>query len=127
MKRYGPLLPICVIMLGELLLVDHYPTLNLALAHLPLLAIALYTLTIGRSLRIARNAKDWLGSFMVIGLITIFITHVVFNIGMNLRIFPVTGLPLPLPFLSYGGLFLLTNVILFALIINVGMRKYFFD
>ena len=90
-----------------------------------MLAIALYAVVIGRALRIASNAKDWQGSFIVIGLITIFITHVVLNIGMCLRLFPVTGLPLP--FLSYGGSFLLTNVILFALIINIGMRKYFFE
>ena len=39
MKRFGPLLPIYVIMLGELLLVDHYPALSLVLAHFPLLIV----------------------------------------------------------------------------------------
>jgi rod shape determining protein RodA len=89
------------------------------------IVILLYALAIGRALRLAKSAKDWFGGFLIIGLITIIAAHVVLNIGMNLRIFPVAGLPLP--FLSYGGSFLLTNFILCGLIVNVGMRKYFFD
>jgi rod shape determining protein RodA len=90
-----------------------------------MVVLLLYAIVTLRSLNIARNAKDWLGGFLVVGLITIFLTHMVLNVGMVLRIFPVTGLPLP--FLSYGGSFLLTTYIIFGFILNVGMRKYFFD
>lgn len=83
--------------------------------------IALYLLIIWRAIRISILTSDPFGKYLVIGLLTIFFTHVFLNIGMSIRLLPVTGLPLPL--LSYGGSFLLTNYLLFALIANVGMRR----
>jgi rod shape determining protein RodA len=43
------------------------------------------------------------------------------NIGMTIGIMPVTGIPLP--FISYGGSSLFTNLLALGLIINVGMRR----
>ncbi len=47
--------------------------------------------------------------------------HILENIGMTIGIMPVTGIPLP--FMSYGGSFMLTNMIAVGLILNVYMRK----
>jgi rod shape determining protein RodA len=50
-----------------------------------------------------------------------FTFHIFQNMGMNIGLTPITGVPLP--FMSYGGSSLLTNIISIALIVNVGMRK----
>lgn len=70
---------------------------------------------------IIENSKDRFGRLIVAGtLITIFF-QIVINIGMNLGIMPVAGLSLP--FLSYGGSFLLTIMILMAMVQNVWLRS----
>lgn len=86
--------------------------------------LALYCLLVYRSLILALRSKDWIGYLLVIGFLTVFVTHIVLNIGVATDVLPVTGLPLP--FLSSGGSFLLTTYIGFGLILNVGMRKYTF-
>jgi len=62
--------------------------------------IALFALLCWRGLRIARNA-DRTGSLIAIGIVCWFAFQAFQNIGMNLGLMPVTGLPLP--FVSYGG------------------------
>jgi rod shape determining protein RodA len=47
------------------------------------------------------------------------------NVGMCVGLFPVTGLPLP--FLSYGGSFLLAMFVVVGLILNVSMRRFIFS
>jgi rod shape determining protein RodA len=47
--------------------------------------------------------------------------HLLINIGMTIGLAPVTGIPLP--FISYGGSSLLTNMIAIGLVLNVGMRR----
>jgi rod shape determining protein RodA len=53
-----------------------------------------------------------------------FFWHVLINIGMVLGLMPVVGLPLP--FLSYGGSFLLSTLIGMGLLLSVSMRRYLF-
>lgn len=83
--------------------------------------IILYGIMIIRSIRIARNAKDTFGSLIVIGVVCMQMAHIFENIGMTMGIMPVTGIPLP--YLSYGGSFMWTNMISLGLILNVGMRR----
>ncbi|MBN1515581.1 rod shape-determining protein RodA [Candidatus Sumerlaeota bacterium] len=87
--------------------------------------LGLYLAILLRALAIAQTSAEWFGSYLTIGLVAIILTHILLNVGMVLRIFPVTGLPLP--FLSYGGSFLLANYIVFGLILNVGIRKEYYD
>jgi len=64
--------------------------------------LALYAVVLFTGLRIAGQARwDPLGKLVAMGVVTLFFSHVFINIGMNIRIMPVTGVPLPL--LSYGG------------------------
>jgi rod shape determining protein RodA len=48
--------------------------------------------------------------------------HIVINIGMVTGIFPVVGVPLP--FMSYGGSFLVTVMLGIGILINVSMRRF---
>jgi len=86
--------------------------------------LLLYGMLIARGIRIARDAQDFFGCYLVIGLLAIFVIHILVNVGMSVGLLPVTGLTLP--FISYGGSSLLTNFLLFGLVVNVGMRKFMF-
>ena len=66
--------------------------------------ILLYGLLLFSILRTALLASDLFGRYLCVGIATILMTHVFINIGMCIRLVPVTGLPLP--FISYGGTFL---------------------
>jgi rod shape determining protein RodA len=83
--------------------------------------LVLYLLLTWRAIHISIVNSDPFGKFLVIGLLCIFLIHIFLNVGMEVRLLPVTGLPLPL--VSYGGSFLATNYLLFGLIANVGMYR----
>ena len=68
-------------------------------------------------IRIAGQARDRLGKLLAVGVVTLLFSHVFINIGMNIRIVPVTGVPLPL--LSYGGSSVLGSLIAMGLLQNV--------
>jgi rod shape determining protein RodA len=67
-----------------------------------------------RSLLIAGEVKNKFLSLVVVGCAALIGVHVIINTGMTVGIMPVTGIPLP--FLSYGGSSLLTNMVLVGLI-----------
>lgn len=83
--------------------------------------LGFYLLILWRGIHISIVTSDPFGKNLIIGFLTIFFTHIFLNIGMSIRLLPVTGLPLPL--VSYGGSFLLMNYVMFAIIANVGMRR----
>ena len=74
-----------------------------------------------RCLYVSRNAKDKFGSYIVIGLTAMFLFHFVENVGMNLGMLPVTGIPLP--FISYGGSSVIVSYIAIGIIVNISMRR----
>jgi rod shape determining protein RodA len=82
--------------------------------------IAIYAVLIIRILSAARIAGDEFGMLICIGLAGKLIFEVLINIGMNMGIMPVTGIPLP--FLSYGGTTLLTNAMLLGVVQSVVVR-----
>jgi rod shape determining protein RodA len=79
--------------------------------------ITLYGLVLFSGIRIAGQARDRLGRVLAAGVVTLVFSHVFINIGMNIRIMPVTGVPLPL--LSYGGSSVLCSLIALGLLQNV--------
>ncbi len=83
--------------------------------------LGLYLLMLWRVVHISLVVGDFFGKLLVVGLISIVLLHVFLNIGMAIRLLPVTGVPLPL--ISYGGSFLATNYLIFGLIANVSMRR----
>lgn len=85
------------------------------------LVIVLYVILVTKIIYIAKTAKDDKGSYVAIGIAGIFVFHMVENIGMTMGLLPITGVPLP--FVSYGGSSLLTNLILIALVLNISGRR----
>jgi len=83
--------------------------------------IIAYVIMITKAVYIAKTSKDRLGSYIAMGIVGIILFHVVENIGMTMGILPITGVPLP--FVSYGGSSLLTNLILVALLLNISGRR----
>lgn len=84
------------------------------------LVLSLYVLVVWR---ILYNASLGASNFEILfgmGIAIFFIGHIIVNIGMNLGIMPVTGIPLP--FMSYGGSHLLTEFM--GLGILMSMRRY---
>jgi rod shape determining protein RodA len=55
------------------------------------------------------------------GVAGVLIFHMTENIGMTMGLLPITGVPLP--FVSYGGSSLMSNLIMIALVINVSGRR----
>lgn len=70
---------------------------------------------------IAQTAKDNFGSLLTIGVVSMLIFQMFINIGMNIGLAPVTGIPLPL--LSYGRSALLSNFIALGLVQAVANRR----
>ena len=83
--------------------------------------IVLYVLLITKSIYVAKTAKDDLGSYIAAGIVGILIFHMTENIGMTMGLLPITGVPLP--FVSYGGSSLLTNLILIGILLNISGRR----
>lgn len=86
-----------------------------------LVIILLYFVLIFRTLYLATKAKDEFGKLIIIGVLAMTLFHIFENIGMNIGVMPITGIPLP--FFSYGGSNLLTNMLAFGLVLNVSMRR----
>lgn len=83
--------------------------------------IILYIILVTKSVKVAKTAKDNEGSYIAAGIAGIFFFHMLENIGMTMGLLPITGIPLP--FVSYGGSSLLTNLILIAILLNISGRR----
>lgn len=81
------------------------------------LVILTYLLIILRMLYLARYTVDRFGQMIIIGVMAMLLFHVFENVGMTTGLMPVTGIPLP--FLSYGGSNLVTNMAGIGLVLNV--------
>jgi rod shape determining protein RodA len=82
-----------------------------------LFVLGLFAALIALALRNAVNAANKFGLCICAGVAALTIAHVFQNIGMNVGIMPVTGVSLP--FLSYGGSFILSCFLLFGLVQSV--------
>lgn len=82
--------------------------------------IILYIIMTYRSLIIALEARDLYSTLLVTGVVTMWLFHILENIGMSIGIMPVTGIPLP--FVSYGGSAMMANFMGLALILGVNLR-----
>ena len=83
--------------------------------------VILYVVLITKSMYVAKTAKDNLGSYIAMGIAGIFLFHMTENIGMTIGLLPITGVPLP--FVSYGGSSLLSNLIMIAILLNISGRR----
>jgi len=74
-----------------------------------------------RAIKIARESKTPLGSFICMGVSAMWLFHIFENIGMTIGLMPVTGIPLP--FISYGGSSMLSNCMAMGLVLNVAIHS----
>jgi len=83
--------------------------------------IGLYLILFYRMRVIALSAPDNFGYLVTVGVMLMFFIQVLENIGMNIGIMPVTGIPLPL--LSYGGSSLVTVLVSIGILSNINSKK----
>jgi rod shape determining protein RodA len=84
--------------------------------------LLLFLLVCLRMLRAAREAKDRIGALFVIGVLSLFVFHIVINIGMVVGLLPIIGIPLPL--VSAGGSSLIASFAAMSICMNIKMRRY---
>lgn len=86
-----------------------------------MLVILLFVALLLRALSIAARAEDRFGMFMGTGIVTMLLFHVFINIGMNVGLMPVTGIPLP--FISYGGTSLMVSLLAIGMLESIAVRR----
>lgn len=79
--------------------------------------IIVYGVLLYQVYKTSRTTSDPFSYLVVIGIYFLILTHIAFNIGMNLAILPIVGITLP--FISYGGSSLITNFISLALLSSI--------
>ncbi|MGC4375415.1 FtsW/RodA/SpoVE family cell cycle protein [Fictibacillus sp. Mic-4] len=90
------------------------------------IVISLFFLLIYRMINVGLESNEAFGSYLCAGVIGWFTFQAFQNIGMNIQVMPITGIPLP--FISYGGSAILACMIALGLVLNVRSRtrKYMF-
>jgi rod shape determining protein RodA len=83
--------------------------------------LALYALVLWRAFRIASLSRDPFATLLASGIASMLALQMFVNVGMNIGIMPITGIPLPL--VSYGGSSLLLNFASIGLLLNLHMRR----
>jgi rod shape determining protein RodA len=86
-----------------------------------MLIMGLLVFIIWRCIQAGRNACDLYGSLIAYSFAAMLFFQAAVNIGVNLNVVPVSGLPLP--FMSYGGSSLLSSVMGIGLVESVNLRK----
>jgi len=86
-----------------------------------IVVIAIFAFMLLRMVRISSRSRDVFGRCIVAGILAMFAFTIFENIGMNIGIMPITGLPLP--FVSQGGSAMLTNYIAIGFVLSVSMRR----
>jgi rod shape determining protein RodA len=86
--------------------------------------IFLYASLIFLSVNVAQTARERFGMMMALGMATLIGSQVWINLGMEMGMLPVVGVPLPL--FSYGGTSLLSTMLAIGVLLNISMRRYVF-
>ncbi|MGN0150600.1 MAG: rod shape-determining protein RodA [Clostridia bacterium] len=85
-----------------------------------LLVIALFII-IYRCFKIAQKADNSFGRYICVGVASMLLFHTFENVGMCIGLMPVTGIPLP--FISYGGTAIVTNMVAIGLVMSVAYHN----
>ncbi|OGV38145.1 MAG: rod shape-determining protein RodA [Lentisphaerae bacterium GWF2_49_21] len=83
--------------------------------------VFLYCLLIFSALRAAVFAPDNFGRYIAVGIAGVFFAHSFVNIGMTIKLMPITGIPLPL--ISYGGTFMIVTMVFLGFIQSIYSRR----
>lgn len=85
------------------------------------LVLSCYALVLSRSLAIGRQSRDDFGAFVTAGFSAGFAIQLFINVGMNMGLMPVTGIPLP--FVSAGGSSLVASLLAIGIVQSVAVRR----
>ncbi len=83
--------------------------------------LVLFFILIYRLILISSQSERLSGSYMVVGIVSMFVFQIFQNIGMSIGIMPLTGITLP--FISYGGTSLLINMMSIGLVMSVKIHQ----
>ena len=86
-----------------------------------LLVLGGFLLLLMQCIYVAFYSRDLMGRLLVVGVVGLVFAHVYQNVGMNLLIMPITGIPLPL--ISYGGTFMVVLLFLMGLVQSVWVHR----
>jgi rod shape determining protein RodA len=89
------------------------------------LVVALYALLLWRGMRVMTLSRSFYGTLIAAGIVTMLAFQSVVNVGMNLGLMPVTGIPLPL--MSYGGSSVLGTFLALGLLQSIYVRARRYD
>lgn len=84
--------------------------------------LVLFALYLTSGVSVALRARDRTAILLVVGLLSLFAFHVLYNTAMVVGLVPITGIPLP--FLSYGGSFIVANFIAAGLLLGIDFRRH---
>ncbi|MGB9737211.1 MAG: rod shape-determining protein RodA [Chloroflexus aggregans] len=82
--------------------------------------IVFFAILLWQTLTVAAKARDQFGRLIALGVFGMLFSHTLINLGMNMSLLPVTGLPLP--FVSAGGSFMVTTLAAVGLVQSIHMR-----
>lgn len=85
------------------------------------LAILAFAYVMARLIRMAQDSPDPFAGLVLLGILGAWLVHVFVNVGMTVGIVPITGIPLP--FVSYGGTFLLMSWVAVAIAVRVAHER----
>lgn len=74
-----------------------------------------------RMMRLINRSENDFGAYLILGFAMLFFIQIMVNAGMNIGIMPVTGISLP--FISYGGSFLIMSLVMVGIIQSVAIRR----
>jgi rod shape determining protein RodA len=86
-----------------------------------IVVLGLFLFMLFRLISSAEQAETSFGRLILAGVMAMLAVHAVINIGMCLTLLPVTGVPLP--FVSYGGSNLVTNLLAIGIALNISRHR----
>lgn len=83
--------------------------------------LAVYLALLLTSLEISASSRDLFGSLIVVGVMSMWVFQIFENMGMTIGLMPITGIPLP--FMSFGSSFMVTNLAATGMLLSVWARR----
>ncbi|HSK47771.1 MAG TPA: rod shape-determining protein RodA [Coriobacteriia bacterium] len=84
--------------------------------------LGLYLILLVTALEISASSRDLFGALIVAGIISMWTFQILENVGMTIGLMPITGIPLP--FMSFGSSFMVTNMMATGMLLSVWARRY---
>jgi rod shape determining protein RodA len=87
-----------------------------------IMLLGLYLALLASALSISSSSRDLFGALIAAGILSMWLFQILENAGMTIGIMPITGIPLP--FMSYGSSFMVTNLASVGILLSIWSRRY---